>query len=65
MIEALPRESKYDMIPVAEAVRRVLACCSQPLPPRRLPLHEALGYSLASEVQAPEPFPPFPASVMV
>lgn len=54
-------ESKYPMIPVDEAVRRVLAAVA-PLPPIELPFMAAQGLVLAEDVRATEPMPPFPAS---
>ncbi|HYN87881.1 MAG TPA: hypothetical protein VER55_05105, partial [Ardenticatenaceae bacterium] len=53
--------SKYPMIPVAEAVRRVLAAV-EPLPPVELPFMAAQGLVLAEDVHAAEPMPPFAAS---
>ncbi|HBY95010.1 MAG TPA: molybdopterin molybdenumtransferase MoeA, partial [Chloroflexi bacterium] len=54
-------ESKYPMIPVEEAVSRVLAAVA-PLPPIELPFMKAQGLVLAEDVRAAEPMPPFAAS---
>lgn len=54
--------SPYEMWPVPDALELVLAQ-TQSLPPKRIPLTEALGMVLAADVNAPEPLPPFPASV--
>lgn len=55
-------ESAYPMLPVAEALEIVLAQAA-PLPAVGLPLEHCLGLVLAEDVTAPEPLPPFPASV--
>ncbi len=55
-------ESAYPMLPVAQALEIVLAQAA-PLPPVELPLERCLGLVLAEDVSAPEPLPPFPASV--
>lgn len=54
-------ESKYPMIPVEEAVGRILEKVS-PLPPVELPFMAAQGLVLAEDIRATEPMPPFPAS---
>ncbi|KAK7276563.1 hypothetical protein RIF29_17706 [Crotalaria pallida] len=50
------------MISVADALRTVLNV-SQRLPPITVPLHDALGKVLAQDILAPDPLPPYPASV--
>jgi gephyrin len=50
------------MLPVADALAIVLAE-TQPLPPQSLPLRDVVGLVLAETVTAPEPLPPFPASI--
>lgn len=52
------------MIPPEEALRKVLSV-AQRLPPVTVPLHEALGKVLAEDIRAPDPLPPYPASVKV
>ncbi|KAI3461199.1 hypothetical protein Pfo_017862 [Paulownia fortunei] len=48
--------------PVEEALGIVLRV-AQRLPPVTVPLHEALGKILAQDVAAPDPLPPYPASI--
>ncbi|XP_065030853.1 molybdopterin biosynthesis protein CNX1-like isoform X1 [Musa acuminata AAA Group] len=50
------------MIPVDEALRIVLSVAER-LPPVAVPLHEALGLILAEDVRAPDPLPPYRASI--
>ncbi|EXB53803.1 Molybdopterin biosynthesis protein CNX1 [Morus notabilis] len=50
------------MVSVDEALRMVLAV-AQGLPPVTVPLHNALGMVLAEDVRAPDPLPPYPASI--
>ncbi|XP_009601464.1 molybdopterin biosynthesis protein CNX1 [Nicotiana tabacum] len=50
------------MIPVEEALDIVLSV-AQRLPPVALPIHEALGKILAEDITAPDPLPPYPASI--
>lgn len=52
------------MISVGEALDIVLKV-SQRLPPVVVPLHHALGKVLAQDVTAPDPLPPYPASIKV
>ncbi len=52
-----------EMIPLAAARREVLAAM-QPLPVGEVPLGQAQGLALASEVVAPHPVPPFANSAM-
>lgn len=52
------------MISPEEALRKVLSV-AQRLPPVTVPLHEALGKVLAEDIRAPDPLPPYPASVKV
>ena len=56
------RHSPYPLIPMDEAISMIMAN-SQCLPQKVITLEESLGFILASEVFAKEPFPPFPASV--
>ena len=55
-------EQIYPMLPVPEALAIVLAQAT-PLPPILAPLTAAQGAVLAADVVAPDPLPPFPASV--
>ncbi|GAB2274490.1 calnexin Cnx1 [Dionaea muscipula] len=50
------------MISVEEALETVLRV-AQRLEPVTVPLHEALGKVLAEDIRAPDPLPPYPASV--
>ncbi|XVF69338.1 hypothetical protein PTKIN_Ptkin11bG0072500 [Pterospermum kingtungense] len=50
------------MIAADEALRIVLSV-AQRLPPVTVPLHHALGKVLAQDVLAPDPLPPYPASI--
>ncbi|KAK5830439.1 hypothetical protein PVK06_014233 [Gossypium arboreum] len=50
------------MIPVDEALQIVLSV-AQKLPPATVPLHQALGKVLAQDIVAPDPLPPYPASI--
>ena len=54
---------EFPMIPVEDALAQVLAQ-AKPLPPVSLKPADALGLLLASDVIAPEPLPPFRASVV-
>ncbi|KAL4578527.1 hypothetical protein LXL04_014651 [Taraxacum kok-saghyz] len=50
------------MISVDEALGIVLDV-SKRLPPVTVPIHDALGKVLAQDIRAPDPLPPYPASV--
>lgn len=50
------------MIPVADATHIVLSV-AQRLNPISLALHQALGLVLAEDLTAPDPLPPYPASI--
>lgn len=52
------------VISVVEALETVLTLV-QRLPPVTVPLHDALGMVLAEDILAPDPLPPYPASVKV
>lgn len=52
------------MIAAEEALQIVLRV-AQRLTPVSVPLHEALGKVLAEEITAPDPLPPYPASIKV
>lgn len=52
------------MISIDEALRTVLEV-AQRLPPVIVSLHDALGKVLAEDIRAPDPLPPYPASVKV
>lgn len=52
------------MISVGDALQTVLNA-SKRLPPIAVSLHDALGKVLAQDVRAPDPLPPYPASVKV
>lgn len=56
------RHSRYPLVPMDEALSMIMAN-SQRLPQKIITLEDSLGYVLASDVFAKEPFPPFPASV--
>ena len=56
------RHSPYPLVPMDEALSMIMAN-SQRLPQKVITLEDSLGYILASDVFAKEPFPPFPASV--
>ena len=56
------RHSPYPLIPMDEAISMIMAN-SQCLPQKVITLEESLGFILASDVFAKEPFPPFAASV--
>lgn len=51
-----------NMISADQALEIVLKV-SQRLPPVTVPLHEAMGKVLAEDITAPDPLPPYPASV--
>ncbi|GKV28745.1 hypothetical protein SLEP1_g37757 [Rubroshorea leprosula] len=53
---------KPAMISAEEALCKVLSV-AQRLPPVTVPLLEALGKVLAEDIRAPDPLPPYPASV--
>ncbi|KAJ9178477.1 hypothetical protein P3X46_010356 [Hevea brasiliensis] len=54
--------TKPTMISVEEALATVLSV-AQRLPPIMVPLHDALGKVLAEDIRAPDPLPPYPASI--
>jgi len=56
------RYSPYPLVPMDEALSMIMAN-SPCLPQKVITLEESLGFILASDVFAKEPFPPFPASV--
>lgn len=60
--ESIQNESAYRMLAVPEALEIVLGQ-SEPLPPVVLPLGQSLNMVLAEDVVAPDPLPPFPASM--
>ncbi|GJN01448.1 hypothetical protein PR202_ga18715 [Eleusine coracana subsp. coracana] len=51
------------MLPVEEALAAVLSAAAGHATPRDVPLHDALGLVLAEDVCAPDPLPPFRASI--
>ncbi|NTV74311.1 MAG: molybdopterin molybdenumtransferase MoeA, partial [Holophaga sp.] len=51
------------MLGYREALKLVLER-AEPLPPRRLPLMEALGLATAEDILAREPVPPFTNSAL-
>lgn len=53
---------KGAMISVEDALQ-IVKTVSQQLSPVIVPIHEALGKVLAQDIHAPDPLPPFPASV--
>ena len=56
--------TKSTMVSADEALRIVLSV-AQRLPPVTVPLLDALGKILAEDIRAPDPLPPYPASVKV
>jgi molybdopterin molybdotransferase len=52
------------LIPVAEALDRILAGVARPVEPETVPLAQAAGRTLAADVVATRTQPPFPASAM-
>ena len=52
------------LIPVAEALARVLASVSGPVEAETVPLARAAGRTLAADIAATRTQPPFPASAM-
>ncbi|KAL0418412.1 UNVERIFIED_CONTAM: Molybdopterin biosynthesis protein CNX1 [Sesamum radiatum] len=50
------------MVSVDEALQTVLRV-AQRLPPVTVPIHQAMGKVLAQDVAAPDPLPPYPASI--
>lgn len=57
-------ESRHaDWLPFVEALERALRLCA-PLPPRAVPLGEAMGLALGGSVQAARTLPPGPTSAM-
>lgn len=56
------RHSPFPLVPMDKACSMVMesVCC---LPKTVMPLEDSLGYILASDIFAKEPFPPFPASI--
>ncbi|XP_010926610.2 molybdopterin biosynthesis protein CNX1 isoform X1 [Elaeis guineensis] len=57
-----PSSTSSAMISAEEALRIVLSVAER-LPPVTVPLHEALGLVLAEDVCAPDPLPPYRASI--
>jgi hypothetical protein len=56
--------SSYSLLPISEATRIILKTAKR-LEPVSVSLDKALGTILAEDVHAPEPLPPFPASIKV
>ncbi|XP_057473792.1 molybdopterin biosynthesis protein CNX1 isoform X1 [Actinidia eriantha] len=54
--------TKTTMISANEALQIVLSVTRR-LPPVTVPLHEAIGKVLAQDITAPDPLPPYPASM--
>ncbi|KAL4612066.1 hypothetical protein ACB092_08G171900 [Castanea dentata] len=54
--------TKSTMVSADEALQIVLSV-AQRLPPVTVPLLDALGKVLAEDIRAPDPLPPYPASV--
>lgn len=59
------REQEAEMLQVEEALAAVLSAAAGHASPRGVPLHDALGLVLAEDVRAPDPLPPFRASIKV
>ena len=53
-----------NMLSVEEASEIVLRVAER-LPPVTVPIHHALGKILAQDATAPDPHPPYPASIKV
>lgn len=56
--------SRAPLLPVADALRRVLQSARTPLPQEHVPLAQCRGRTLAQDVAALRTQPPFPASAM-
>ena len=56
--------SRAPLLPVSDALARVLDSAREPLPAERVPLAQARGRTLAQDVAALRTQPPFPASAM-
>lgn len=59
---AIDEESRPSIVSVQQATNIILSIAKR-LSPVTLPLHDALGAILAEDIVAPEPLPPFPASI--
>ncbi|CAM9546958.1 unnamed protein product [Heterosigma akashiwo] len=57
------RKSSFPMIPVEDAIAKVL-CEAEPLEPVTVPIQEAVGRTLAVDVASTDALPPFDASIM-
>ena len=55
---------KNPLLPVSEALARILATAPSPLPAEHVPLHDGHRRTLAADLVAPRDQPPFPASAM-
>lgn len=56
------RHSPFPLVPMDKACSMVMENACR-LPKTVMPLEDSLGYILASDIFAKEPFPPFPASI--
>jgi molybdopterin molybdotransferase len=56
--------SKSPLLPVSEALARILACAGEIMPAEAVPLADAHRRTLAQDLTAPRDQPPFPASAM-
>ena len=56
------RHSPFPLVPMDKACSMVMENARR-LPKTVMPLEDSLGYILASDIFAKEPFPPFPASI--
>ncbi len=56
--------TEKSLLPVSEALARILATAEQPLAEERVPIHEAHRRTLAHDLIASRDQPPFPASAM-
>jgi len=63
-IDAAATASAPSLVTVPQATRIILSIAKR-LSPVTVPLHDALGAILAEDIVAPEPLPPFPASIKV
>lgn len=65
-VRSPPQNRQYypTMISAEEALQTILKV-AQRLLPVSVPLHDALGKVLAEDIRAPDPLPPYPASVKV
>ena len=64
----MPHDSATESVPTLVTVQQatnIVLSVAKRLSPVTIPLHDALWAVLAEDVVAPEPLPPFPASIKV